>query len=38
MYFANCSEARAAEATTIYEGEPGYRPKLDCDNSGIACE
>ncbi|GAB7387423.1 hypothetical protein BSNK01_12590 [Bacillaceae bacterium] len=38
VYFANCSEARAAGAAPIYEGEPGYRLKLDRDRDGVACE
>lgn len=38
IYFNNCSEAKAAGAAPLYQGEPGYRPKLDRDNDGIACE
>lgn len=38
VYYKNCSEARAAGAAPIYRGEPGYRPALDRDNDGIACE
>lgn len=38
VYFANCSEARAAGAAPILVGEPGYRPALDRDKDGIACE
>lgn len=38
VYFSNCKEARAAGYANIYEGEPGYRPKLDRDGDGIACE
>jgi len=37
-YYKNCSEARAAGAAPIYEGEPGYRPALDRDRDGVACE
>lgn len=37
-YHKNCSEARAAGAAPIHEGEPGYRPGLDRDGDGIACE
>lgn len=36
--YANCTEAKAAGAAPIYEGEPGYRAKLDRDKDGIACE
>jgi len=38
VYYANCSEARAAGAAPIRRGEPGYRSALDRDNDGIACE
>ena len=37
-YYKNCSEARAAGAAPIYEGEPGYSSKLDRDGDGVACE
>lgn len=37
-YFRNCREAWRAGAAPIYRGEPGYRPELDGDNDGIACE
>lgn len=37
-YYENCTEARAAGAAPLYYGEPGYRPKLDRDGDGIACE
>lgn len=37
-YFRNCSEARAAGGVNIRRGEPGYRPALDRDNDGVACE
>ena len=38
VYYANCSEARAAGVAPIYEGQPGYSRKLDRDGDGIACE
>ena len=38
VYYPNCSFARAAGAAPIHVGEPGYRPELDADNDGIACE
>lgn len=38
VYYATCSEARAAGAAPIHRGEPGYRGQLDRDNDGIACE
>lgn len=37
-YYPNCAAARAAGAAPLRRGEPGYRPKLDRDNDGIACE
>ena len=38
VYYANCAAARAAGAAPIYRGSPGYRPALDRDGDGIACE
>ena len=38
LYFANCSDARAAGEAPIYRGEPGYRDELDRDGDGVACE
>ena len=38
VYYANCTEARAAGAAPILRGEPGYRPALDRDDDGVACE
>ena len=38
VYFRNCDEARAAGRAPIRRGEPGYRPQMDGDNDGIACE
>jgi len=38
VYYPNCAAARAAGAAPIRAGEPGYRPELDADNDGIACE
>jgi len=37
-YYRNCDAARAASVAPIYHGQPGYRPPLDRDNDGIACE
>lgn len=36
--FRNCREARAAGRENIRRGQPGYRPALDRDNDGVACE
>lgn len=38
VYYANCTEARAAGAAPIYRGQPGYRSGLDRDDDGVACE
>lgn len=38
LYFASCHEARQAGEAPIYPGEPGFRPGLDGDSDGIACE
>ena len=36
--FASCAEARAAGAAPLHAGAPGYRPALDGDGDGVACE
>jgi|TARA_R100000049_G_C1957802_1_gene121980 hypothetical protein len=38
VYYANCSEARAAGAAPVRRGDPGYASHLDRDNDGIGCE
>lgn len=38
VYYANCSAAKAAGAAPLHVGEPGYRPGLDRDKDGTACE
>jgi hypothetical protein len=38
VHFSNCSEAREAGAAPLRRGEPGYRPAMDRDNDGVACE
>ena len=37
-YFRNCKEAWAAGAAPLHRGQPGYRPEMDGDGDGIACE
>lgn len=37
-YYGSCAEARAAGAAPLRVGEPGYRPGLDRDGDGVACE
>lgn len=38
MSFGSCAQARAAGATPIRAGDPGYGFHLDRDRDGIACE
>jgi hypothetical protein len=37
-FYQNCTAARAAGAAPLHVGEPGYRPSLDGDGDGVACE
>ncbi len=36
--YRDCGEAMFAGALPLYEGEPGYSPRLDRDHDGEACE
>lgn len=36
--YRNCTEAHRDGRYNIPKGDPDYRPKLDRDNDGIACE
>lgn len=38
VFFPNCAAARAAGAAPLLLGQPGYRPELDRDGDGVACE
>ena len=38
VHYPNCAAAREAGVAPILLGEPGYRPGLDGDNDGVACE
>lgn len=38
VYYANCTEVKAAGAAPIHRGQPGYSSKLDRDGDGVACE
>jgi hypothetical protein len=38
VYYRNCDAARAAGAAPIQHGQPGYRPALDGDHDGTACD
>lgn len=37
-YFRNCSEAKANHITNIPKNSSYYRPELDRDHDGYACE
>lgn len=37
-YYKNCREAHADGRWDIPQGDPAYRPALDGDRNGIACE
>lgn len=37
-HYSGCDDARAAGVAPLYEGEPGYRPEMDGDGDGVACE
>lgn len=37
-YYQNCDAVRAAGKAPLYQGQPGYRPALDRDHDGVACE
>jgi len=38
VYYANCTAAKTAGAAPLYQGQPGYRPAMDRDGDGVACE
>lgn len=38
VFYRNCDAARAAGAAPLRRDSPGYRPALDADGDGIACE
>lgn len=38
VYYANCTAARAAGVAPLHRSDPGYRPALDRDGDGVACE
>ena len=37
-YYAGCDEVRALGKAPLQAGQPGYRPEMDGDSDGIACE
>jgi hypothetical protein len=38
VQYANCDAVRAADAAPLLFSQPGYRPDLDSDHDGVACE
>lgn len=38
VYYSGCNEVRAAGKAPLLAGQPGYRPDMDGDADGIACE
>lgn len=38
VHYSGCNEVRAAGLAPLYRGQPGYRPEMDGDDDGIACE
>lgn len=36
--YANCTQARAAGAAPVREGDPGFGRHLDRDGDGVGCE
>ena len=37
-HLARSNAAWAAGAAPLYRGQPGYRPEMDGDGDGVACE
>lgn len=37
-HWPSCNAARTAGTSPLHAGEPGYRPELDADGDGVACE
>ncbi|UZX02170.1 PASTA domain-containing protein [Arthrobacter sp. CDRTa11] len=37
-YYGSCADAKAAGAAPLFAGQAGYRPALDRDKDGVACE
>ncbi len=38
VYYPNCDAVRAAGQAPLYRDSPGYRPGLDHNGDGVACE
>jgi len=37
-HYGSCAAVRAAGVAPLRRGDPGYRPGLDRDHDGVACE
>jgi hypothetical protein len=37
-YYPNCTAVRAAGKAPLHRSDPGYRPALDRDKDGLACD
>ena len=38
VYYPGCNAVRAAGKAPLHSDEPGYRPEMDGDGDGVACE
>ena len=38
VYYPNCDAVRAAGQAPLYRDSPGYRPDLDHNGDGVACQ
>lgn len=38
VFYRVCADARLAGRAPLHRGDPGYRPALDADGDGVACE
>jgi hypothetical protein len=38
VFYRDCATADVAGVTPIHLGQPGYRPELDADGDGVACD
>ena len=36
--YSGCNEVRDSGKAPLHAGQPGYRPEMDGDGDGIACE
>ncbi|WP_375292722.1 excalibur calcium-binding domain-containing protein [Sphingomonas melonis] len=38
VYYPGCDAVRAAGKSPLFRDQPGYRPEMDGDGDGVACE